>query len=109
MVFPFLDTDRISFHVPTDRGIVIAEVVIIEPRLSIIVLPRESEVVGDRGDGDSRFTEGFIVSRPYNSASRVCHLLRGGEMIVVVVVCIRTFYLRQRLAIQIDIFCCNGT
>jgi hypothetical protein len=51
--------------------------VLVQPRLCIIVLPRESKVVGDRGDGDGRFTEGFVVSGPYDGPETVRHLLRG--------------------------------
>jgi hypothetical protein len=54
-------TDRIAFDVPSDRRIIVSIEVVVQPRLNIIVLPRESEVVRDRGDGDGCFTEGFVV------------------------------------------------
>ena len=43
---PTLQTDRITFDVPPRARVIVSEVVVIEPRLLIIVLPRKSKVVG---------------------------------------------------------------
>src|SRR5574337_84140 len=77
MIRSLLDSDRIRFDIPPDHRIIIAIVVVIESRLRIEVLPREAEIVCYRADGDRRFTERFVVRRPYHVARTVRHLLWG--------------------------------
>ena len=71
---------------------IVSEVIVVRACLCIIVLPRETEIVSDGIGGDVDFTERFVVCRPDNCAGSICHPLRCGEMIVVIVVCYPLFY-----------------
>ena len=47
MILPSSYPNRVSRRIPSNRRIIVPEVIIIQPRLSVIVLPRESQIVSD--------------------------------------------------------------
>ena len=54
--------NRITLHIPADTWIVIPEVVVSEVRLSVVVLPRESQREVERGTRIARIVIGHIIA-----------------------------------------------
>ncbi len=68
MVLTFEYPYSIGFDIPSYCRVVIAIVVVVQPRLRIKVLPWEFQIIRDCGYRDRRFPEGFVVRGPYNRA-----------------------------------------
>ena len=45
MIVPFSNSYRVRFNIPSDHRIIVPVVIVIQPRLGIVVLPREAEVI----------------------------------------------------------------
>ena len=64
MISSMDNPDGVTFYESSHRWIIIPKVVVVQPRLSIVVLSRESQIVRDRRYRNGRRTEGFVVCRP---------------------------------------------
>ena len=77
------NAEGIGRQIPPHLRHVVTEPVLIQARLSVVVLPRESQVEeGGAGEGE-RFAEGFGLDLPDHCARGVCHHLRRAEVVAV--------------------------
>src|SRR5690554_3230153 len=94
---PSAQTNRIILHIPSRFRIIIPKIIMMQPRLPIKILSRKPQIIANSFSNNLRLTKRLVSGLPNNIARSIYHPLRRTQMVILVIIHLPAFSLKQRL------------